>query len=453
MHGAKVSAATIRAFNYNYSKLRAGETGFIPETTIRPIDELPFLEHLPEDCVPDPALLSQTLLMKLNGGLGTSMGLDRAKSLLPIRGGLTFLDFTVKQVQHLRARHRVELRFLLMNSFTTSRDTLDFLRKYPDVGDPLSLELMQSQVPKIDAATLGPISWPNNPLLEWCPPGHGDLYPSFLSSGLLDRLLAEGLRFMFVSNSDNLGANLDLHLLGYFAKSRADFMMEVAERTPSDRKGGHLARSGDRFLLRESAQCLEEDQAAFQDIRRHRFFNTNNLWLRLDSIKAALEKNNGFIPLPMIKNSKTVDPRDKKSPPVIQLETAMGAAIECFPDAGAIVVPRTRFAPVKTTSDLLALRSDAYIVTEDWRIVLANGGAAPPPAIDLDPDHYRLVDQLEEKLAHGVPSLKNCRELNIRGPVLLDSRNVFHGKVSISNRHNTPKVVPVGEYTDCSIDL
>jgi UDP-N-acetylglucosamine pyrophosphorylase len=453
MRRANVSDATIRAFKYNFDKLVAGGTGFIPEATIQPVEKVPYLEQIRGDCVPDPALLSQTLLMKLNGGLGTGMGLDQAKSLLPVRSGLTFLDFTVKQVQQLRADHGVALRFLLMNSFSTSRDSLEFLRKYSDLGDPLSLELMQSQIPKIDAATLGPISWAANPLLEWCPPGHGDLYPSLLGSGLLRRLLDDGLRYLFVSNSDNLGASLDLHLLSYFAESNLDFVMEVAERTLSDRKGGHLARFGDKFLLRESAQCLAEDQAAFQDIRRHRFFNTNNLWIRLDSIQAALAANEGFIPLPMIKNSKTVDPRDKNSPQVVQLETAMGAAIECFPRSGAIVVPRSRFAPVKTTSDLLALRSDAYKVTRDWRIVLADGGSKPPPVVDLDPEHYKLVDQLEEKLKDGIPSLKNCSELNIRGPVLLSSTNIFRGKVSVSNRESTPKSLPPGEYSDRAIDL
>src|SRR5207248_2055391 len=151
------------------------------------------------------------------------------------------------------------------------------------------------------------------------------------------------------------------------------------------------------------------DLAAFQDLQRHRFFNTNSLWVRLDELKKLLQAHGGFLPLPMIKNTKTVDPRNPQSPPVFQLETAMGAAIECFDNAGAIVVPRTRFAPVKTTSDLLALRSDAYTVAEDWRVLLANREEDLPPTVDLDANHYRLVDQLDQKLAGGVPSLRDCR--------------------------------------------
>jgi UDP-N-acetylglucosamine pyrophosphorylase len=307
---------------------------------------------------------------------------------------------------------------------------------------------MQSAVPKVDAQTLKPVSWPRNPELEWCPPGHGDLYPSLLGSGWLDRLLAEGVRYLFVSNADNLGASLDLNLLSYFASSNQAFLMEVCERTASDRKGGHLARRGSKFLLRESAQCPEEDLAAFQDIQRHRFFNTNNLWVRLDRLKALLDAEGGFIPLPIIKNAKTVDPRDKSSTKVFQLETAMGAAIECFDQAGAIVVPRTRFAPVKTTSDLLALRSDAYEVTEDWRLVLNPICGGVPPTIDLDAEHYKLVDQLDATLVEGVPSLAGCRELTVRGPVRFNSRDVFVGKVSITNKSANPTMLPGGEYKD-----
>jgi len=452
MRRAGVREPTIRAFEYNYQHLAAGRTAFVPETSIEPVRDLPRFEDIAAGDTGDVSLLSKTVVLKLNGGLGTSMGLDRAKSLLPLRDGLTFLDFTVKQVQHLRAQYGVPPRFMLMNSFTTSRDTLEFLKKYPELGDPTSLELMQSQVPKVDAASLHPVEWPSNPGLEWCPPGHGDIYPSLLSSGWLERLLEEERQFLFVSNSDNLGASLDLGLLQHFAGSGLDFIMEVAERTAADRKGGHLAMRDGRFMLRESAQCPENDMAAFQDIQRHRFFNTNNLWIRLDSLKTAVEANGGFIPLPLIQNSKTVDPRDKTSPRVIQLETAMGAAIELFPTAGAIVVPRTRFAPVKTTSDLLALRSDAYEVTNDWRIVLAAGPSGRPPAIDLDPDHYKLVDQLDEKLRE-VPSLKGCTELVVKGPVLFNAKTVFKGKLDLANSHPEPRALPAGVYEDRSVEL
>ena len=453
MTKAGVSDAAIRAFEHSYSSLIAGKTGLIPETDIQPVAILPRLEELAKTDNEARPLLSQTVIVKLNGGLGTSMGLQKAKSLLKIKDDFTFLDFIAKQILYLREKHQCHLRFLLMNSFSTSEDTLTFLKKYPQLGEAQSLELMQNAVPKVDAKTLAPVSWPAEPELEWCPPGHGDLYPSLLGSGLLDRLLNDGVRFMFVSNSDNLGASLDLNLLSYFADSNKAFLIEVCERTASDKKGGHLAQRGGKLLLRESAQCPEADTDAFQNITRHRFFNTNNLWVRLDHLKSLLDAQGGFIPLPMIKNAKTVDPRDKKSPQVFQLETAMGAAIECFNDAGAIVVPRTRFAPVKTTSDLLTLRSDAYDVTEDCRLVLSPACNAMPPAIDLDSEQYKLVDQLDEKLKNGVPSLKSCKELKVRGPIGFQRTNEFKGRVELSNSSGALKVLPAGNYENVSLNV
>jgi UDP-N-acetylglucosamine pyrophosphorylase len=453
MRSAGMSEAPINAFRYSYQNLLAGQTGMIPEATVEAVESLPCFEDIAGRTPVRTELLGQTVIVKLNGGLGTSMGLEKAKSLLEVKDGLTFLDLIARQVLFLREKHHLPLRFLLMNSFNTSKDTLEFLGRYPQLGAPGSLELMQNQVPKVDARTLRPATLPQNPQLEWCPPGHGDIYPSLLASGMLDRLLGEGAKFLFVSNADNLGATLDLDLLGYFADSGLSFLMEVAVRTASDRKGGHLAKRNGKFLLRESAQCPAADETAFQDINRHRFFNTNNLWIRLDALKAAVDPNAGFIPLPLIKNAKTVDPRDKRSTPVIQLESAMGAAIEYFERSGAIVVPRSRFAPVKTTSDLLALRSDACVLTEDWRVRLAEGDSERPPKVDLDGNHYKLIDQLDTMTAAGVPSLKRCSELTIRGPVLLSRGNVFVGKVSITNASTTPRAIPEGEYRDTAVSV
>jgi UDP-N-acetylglucosamine pyrophosphorylase len=453
MTTANVSQAAQRAFEHSYQRLLAGDTGMIPESEIQTVDELPRLDDIGTGKSPASELLSQAVVIKLNGGLGTSMGLERAKSLLQVKDGLTFLDFIVRHVLHAQKQHATPVRFVLMDSYSTSEDTMEYLRRYSELGPRDKLELMQSQVPKVDAKSLKPAVWPANPQLEWCPPGHGDIYPSLLGSGLLDQWLQEGRRYLFVSNADNLGASLDLRVLSYFADSNKPFLMEVAERTPSDSKGGHLARRGQRLLLRESAQCPAGDQPLFQDITRHRFFNTNNLWIRLDSLKDLIVKNQGFVPLPLIKNKKTIDPRDSASTPVFQLETAMGAAIQCFEDSGALVVPRSRFAPVKTTSDLLALRSDAYKVTEDWRVALARPGGEPPPTVDLDPKHYKLVDQLDQRLTEGVPSLKDCQELVIRGPVSLNKGNIFRGKVSVENPAPEPQALPAGIYEDGSIKL
>jgi len=449
MERAGIKPAAIQAFESSYRKLVEGQTGLIPEADIQRVSDLPSLDEI--NVAEDQSLLKQTVVIKLNGGLGTSMGLETAKSLLPIKDGLTFLDFIARQILYLRGKFQQPLRFLLMNSFSTSAETLEFLQKYPELGQPKDLELMQGLVPKVDATTLRPVEWPQNPHVEWCPPGHGDIYPSLVGSGWLERLLKDGVRFAFVSNSDNLGASVDLRLLTWFAQSKKSFVMEVTERTEADKKGGHLARGRDgKFLLRESVQCPESDLAAFQDIKRHRFFNTNNLWIRLDYLREVLDRNGGIVPLPLIKNAKTVDPRDKKSTPVFQLETAMGAAIESFDDSGAINVSRVRFAPVKTTSDLLTLRSDAYEITEDWRIALAPELMGQPPAIDLDGEYYKLVDQLDARFP-SAPSLKECKKLKVRGPVDFAPGVIFRGGAEVTNPGLNPKPLPAGIYENREI--
>merc|ERR1740127_327347 len=159
-------------------------------------------------------------------------------------------------------------------------------------------------------------------------------------------------------------------------------------------------KKGGGLTLRESAQCPKADEAAFQDTSRYAYFNTNNLWVDLVKLKETFDKNNGALPLPVMLNDKTVDPRDKKSTKVIQLETAMGAAISCFEGAIAIQIPRTRFAPVKKCDDLVALRSDAYIVTEDFRIELDPARKGVPPTIKLD-DLYKFVDAMETLIPNG----------------------------------------------------
>lgn len=452
MESAGLSRAAQTSFTRAWRQAASGDAGLLSEDTLDPAEDVPALADIPA-ALPGPALLDKLCVLKLNGGLGTGMGLAQAKSLIPVKDGLNFLDFMARQVLWLRRAHDTTgPRFLLMDSFSTSADTLGYLARYPDLSPDGPLDFLQNKIPKLHADTLEPASWPENPELEWCPPGHGDLYPSLLGSGWLSRLADAGIEYLFVSNSDNLGATVDPALLSYFAASGLSFLMEVAERTPSDRKGGHLARrrSDGRLVLREVAQCPAGDLEAFQDIERHRYFNTNSLWLRVSDLAAALAENGGALSLPLIKNTKTVDPRNASSPPVLQLESAMGAAIECFTSSGAILVPRTRFAPVKTTSDLLALRSDAYEVTHDQRLQLTAERHGLPPEISLDDRHYKSLAGLEAAFACAAPSLRHCTKFTVEGPWHFEDGVVCTGAVKFTNRSSQPATARTGHYQDAS---
>ena len=418
-------------FKHYYERLREGETGMLPEAEIEPVGDLTNADELSE---PDPGddALDRTAIVKLNGGLGTSMGMTQAKSLLEVKDGLTFLDVAVRQVLELRRRHGARLPLILMNSFATRDDTLAALERYDGLRADVPIDFVQGRVPKLRADDLTPVDWPDNPRQEWAPPGHGDIYTALVTSGTLEALLDKGYEYAFVSNADNLGAVLDPRIVAWFAREDLPFAMEVTERTDADRKGGHLAhlRDGGGLVLRETAQTPEEDLDALQDTGRHRWMNTNNLWINLRALQTALDERDGVLGLPMIVNRKTVDPGDKSSPAVFQLETAMGAAIGVFDGASAIRVSRRRFSPVKTTEDLLGVRSDAYELTDEFHVQLAPERDGPP-VIDLDSDHYKLIAEFDERFSEGAPSLVACERLSVEGDVRFGRGVVVRGRVTV----------------------
>jgi UTP--glucose-1-phosphate uridylyltransferase len=406
----------IAVFSHSYEVLASGETGLLAEPDLEPIEELPRLADLDTDPQEARDALAATAVVKLNGGLGTSMGMDKAKSLLEVRPGRSFLDIIAEQILALRAEFGVQLPVVFMNSFRTSDDTLKALSVHPGLEtDGLPLDFLQNREPKLRSDDLTPVSWPDDPTLEWCPPGHGDIYTALDGSGLLRALIDKGYRYLFVSNADNLGARPDPRLAAWFAASGSPFAAEFCHRTAADRKGGHLARrrSDGQLVLRESAQTRPEDEDVFGDIERYKFFNTNNLWLDLHALDAVLQANDGVLGLPIIRNVKTVDPADSSSPEVIQIETAMGAAIGVFEGAGAIEVDRARFLPVKATSDLLVLRSDAYELADGAQVRLVPERTAAP-LVDLDKP-YKLVNDFDARFPYGPPSLVRCDQLTVKG--------------------------------------
>lgn len=439
MREADLPEIIIHIFKHYYAQLTAGKTGFIPEAKIEPVTDLPNTETFPPRLADiGQAALPKAVLLKLNGGLGTSMGLDKAKSLLTVKDSLTFLDIIAHQAEE------ASVPLVLMDSFATRDDSLTLLKNYPDLGGGIPLDFVQHKVPKVAQADLSPINWPADPELEWCPPGHGDIYAALVTSGMLDHLLQAGYEYAFVSNSDNLGAVIDPAILGYFADQQLPFMMEVADRTEADKKGGHLAqRLEGQLILRESAQCPAEDMPTFQDIKRHKYFNTNNLWLNLPALKQVMTSRDNILGLPMIRNAKTVDPRDMGSPPVYQLETAMGSAIAVFEGARAVRVPRRRFAPVKTTEDLLAVRSDIYTITDDFRVV-PQLPDQQTITINLDPVYYKFITDLETRFPYGIPSLIDCQRLTIKGDVRFGENVILRGEVTLINESVEPVTIPTG---------
>ncbi|AQP48020.1 UTP--glucose-1-phosphate uridylyltransferase [Tessaracoccus aquimaris] len=444
MLDAGVSAPAIEVFSRFYELLESGATGVIREDTIEPLLDPPMLADVDITDAQAREAIGKTVIIKLNGGLGTSMGLDKAKTLLKVRDGMNFLDLIARQVLAARERYDARLPLLLMNSFRTEGDTLEYLAKYPELYvEDLPLSFVQSKEPKLRADDLTPVEWADDPTLEWCPPGHGDLYPALEGSGVLDKLIEHGFRYACVSNGDNLGAAPNATIAGWFAQSGAPYAAELCRRTINDKKGGHLAirKEDGQLILRDTAQTAAEEMDYFTDEHRHPFFHTNNLWFDLVALRAALVERNSVLGLPLIRNEKTVDPGDSSSTPVIQIESAMGAAIEVFEGATAICVGRDRFLPVKTTNELLLLRSDVYSLTAEGKLVATTESA---PEIALDSRYYKLVDEFSRRIP-SAPSLRKASSLKVTGDWTFEPSVVVTGDVELLDEGG-PATIPVGTH-------
>jgi UTP--glucose-1-phosphate uridylyltransferase len=422
MRAAGQHEEAINAFVRAYERLSAGESALLPSAELEPASDVPTLDALP---AADGRALEGVVVVKLNGGLATTMGLRQPKSLVEVREGRSFLDIIIGQTAALRRRYGIRLPLLLMNSEATRKQTLDALTARSE-SIP---EFLQGMVPKLDAATLEPVSWTAQPSLEWAPPGHGDVYGALRRSGTVARLLEQGDEYVMISNSDNLGATPDPRIPAYLRQRQIPFLLEVIEGTRAERKGGHIARrrSDGQLVLRESAQVPPEDSHSFADFGHWRYFNTNNLWVSLPVLDEMLGRHGGVLELPLIANHKTLDPRDPSTPEVIQLESAMGAAIGSFPGARVLCVPRTRFAPVKTTDDLLIVRSDAYRLTDDWQLQ----PFGTPPFVELDKRYYKLLDDFEARFPEGPPSLREAERFVVRGDVTFGAGVVVRGSVEV----------------------
>ncbi len=382
------------------------------------------------------------VVIKLNGGLGTSMGLTRAKSLIPVREGYNFLQIIRKQIELLRKRWGVPVPILFMNSFNTRQDTLaeEGIAELNNLlPGPIAIDFLQNRVPRIYSDTLLPVRGAGEQ--GWCPPGHGDIFLALESSGILEKLLKSGYRALFISNGDNLGAVVEERILNWFFQNQLEWVSEVTAKTAADLKGGVLFRRkkgqtlGSIELL-ETAQVPENHVKDFQDRARFPYFNINNLWVNLETLRDLLKKE--ALNLELIVNPKQFEGRQ-----ILQLETAMGAAIGCFQRSAIVNVPRRRFSPVKTCADLLLLRSDAcHFNEEDYSLSSSSDPFSKeqekqPPIIKLD-SAYKNLESFEQ-LVPKIPSLVEASSLEVEGRVLFDQPVKICGKVKIKAGNRSGK--------------
>lgn len=442
MKNAGLSDSFIADFILKVDAVRNGETGIVRWEEVGDLDPKTdeiSLEEIHTSYPLDRSLLSKLVVIKLNGGLGTSMGLDKAKSLIPIKGNLSFLSVMAKQIEYLRRKYGIDVPLLFMDSYNTQEDSQKEL-KQSGFKQSLRSSFLQHKVPRLVSKTFAPIR-SKVEKDNWCPPGHGDIYFTMMEEGILDELLSKGYEIAFLSNGDNLGATVDPQIVSYLLKENIHFAMEMTPKTLADKKGGAIYRKlvdGKmvQYELLETAQVPKEHEHEFSGLGKFRTFSTNNLWINLAALKERF--NQGNFSLSLIVNPKQVDGQE-----VIQLETAMGSAVGNFSKFKGIIIPRDRFAPVKKTEDYLIRRSDAYILNEDFSLTMANERKEKglgEVLISLDEKHYKKIQQFDA-LFVSLPSLLYCEELVVEGEVLFDVPVSIKGKVKFQNQSGSLKKI------------
>jgi len=405
-----------------------------------PADTVIPYKRLFESQIENPKdLLSKLIVVKLNGGLGTTMGCEGPKSVISVRSGLTFLDLTIQQLEQINRQYGTDVPLVLMNSFNTHEETAKVLQKYSHV--PVQIySFNQSKFPRVDRETLLPVAT-NISSSEnecWYPPGHGDIYQSFYNSGLLDQFIQQGKEFMFLSNIDNLGATVDLHILQHLLTdaSKHEFLMEVTDKTRADVKGGTLIEYEGKLRLLEIAQVPKEHVDEFKSVSKFRIFNTNNLWINLPAMKRVIEDRT--LHMEIIVNNKTLE----KGINVIQLETASGAAIKSFEGAQGINVPRRRFLPVKTTSDLLLVMSNLFTLNRGSLVMNPKRSFPSVPLVKLGEKFSKVKNFLSR--FESIPDCLELDSLTVSGDVTFGKGVSLRGTVIIIANHGERIDVPPG---------
>jgi UTP--glucose-1-phosphate uridylyltransferase len=437
-----LSHAFIDDFIEKVDQVRKGETGIVKWDTVGDLDpqqdEIDLTE-IQNNYKGSKENLAKLVVIKLNGGLGTSMGLDKAKSLIPIKDNKSFLAVMASQIEYIREKFHIEVPLLLMDSYNTQDDSQNLLRQI-GFKQKITTSFLQHKVPRLDAKTLAPVNF-KFPKEDWCPPGHGDIHFTLIETGILDELINLGYEIAFLSNGDNLGATVDAHIVTYLLEEGIDFAMEMTPKTLADKKGGAIYRKLNdgifqKYELLETAQVPKENEHEFSGIGKFRTFSTNNLWINLKALRKRFLEGN--FSLSLIVNPKVVEGTD-----VIQLETAMGSAVGNFAKFKGIIIPRDRFAPVKKTEDYLIRRSDAYTLNEDYSLTMSKArkeSGLGEVLVNLDDAFYKKINAFDS-LFKSYPSLLFCEELNVEGEVEFDSFVSIKGKVTIQNKTGSKRKI------------
>jgi UTP--glucose-1-phosphate uridylyltransferase len=403
------------------------------EVMLQKYAELP----IPETPNDRKNLLSKLAVMKLNGGLGTSMGCSGPKSAIEVRGDTTFLDLIVQQIENLNnSNPGADVPLLLMNSFNTDAETAKIIQKYQDTNVTITT-FQQSRYPRIIKESLEPMCVTHEGYAhqDWYPPGHGDVFEAIYNSGLVDTLLAQGKEYLFVSNVDNLGATVDVNILNHMDTNDVEYCMELTDKTRADIKGGTIISYDGKVSLLEVAQVPSKYVEEFKSVTKFRVFNTNNCWISLRAVQRIM--SSGGLALDIIPNIKEAGGHK-----VIQLETAIGAAIGYFNNSCGVNVPRRRFLPVKSTSDLMLIQSNLYALKSGSLVQNPLRQFNSTPVIKLGSEFKKVNNYLSR--FGSMPDVLDLDHLTVSGDVTFGRGVVLRGTVIIVAQQNQSIAIPDG---------
>mmetsp|Transcript_7527 Transcript_7527/g.16400 ORF Transcript_7527/g.16400 Transcript_7527/m.16400 type:complete len:509 (+) Transcript_7527:212-1738(+) len=386
----------------------------------------------PDDMNLTHELLNKLVILKLNGGLGTTMGCKGPKSAIEVRNSLSFLDLAVRQIEFLNTKHGVDVPLILMNSFNTDEETKRVVSKYAKRHVSIRT-FVQSKFPRCDKTTMTPVTtekFSHDTRGLWYPPGHGDVYAALARNGLLQHLISMGKEYIFISNIDNLGATVDLNILYHLMENDYKFCMEVTKRERQDISGGTLVELHGKPVLLEKYALPKVLGDNIRRDKRFDKFNTNNIWVNLREMQRLVSVHKSLNLQVIVKEKMTTFPNGTEAPCLTFL-TAAGAAISLFDDVCVVSVPRERFLPVKTTDDLFAVQSDLFTVKHGTLHLSEKRTITPRvPTVKLGPC-FKTVDEYMQRLPFGVPDIIDLEHLTVSGSVSFRNRIQLKGTVII----------------------
>ena len=354
-----------------------------------------FVENIDNSQKQESILLGENILKNsefayfiMAGGVSTSMG-GCAKAIVNAKNNMSFIEIKLNHVRQMQSKYFCKIPVILMTSQETDEQIMNHLNSKNLLDD---IDLIKIVQPVTVRFTLNnenlEVAKKSNGLPSYVPGGHYDSF--ILLNEIKDDLKQKGIKTIFINNIDNLGATIDPVLIGYHVLKKSLFTPEIAKKEKND-KGGTFARISGNLRLLEGPMVPEDYKDTFSDIKVHKYFNTNLIYIDMDIFDYFDEINSE---VPVFINKKNFDGQE-----VFGFEGAVGLVFGLKNSALLVVDRQKRFLPIKFLSDLWLLRSNFMIL--DKKTSSVSQMKLMKPVISLPDSFLSNIDDFENKIADG----------------------------------------------------